>query len=74
MEKKYYPLHFWQIHKKVWQREWLILEDWQREQIFDDAQGDGAKRFFAHVNRLAVEFFEDEKHNYNSRYRFQYAP
>lgn len=71
-DKATYPLHFWQIHKKVWQREWTLLEREDRREILDDQEGKMAKMFFAHVQKLAVEFFEDGNHNYNSRYRFQY--
>lgn len=67
-----FPFHFWQIHKKVWQREWLTLDAGQRDQIFKDADSKVAKDFYSRVQDLAINFFEDEKHNYNSRYRFQY--
>jgi hypothetical protein len=73
MSKSTYPLHFWQIHKKVYQREWLLLDWWVRDRILSDIEGPDAKGFFKYVESLAVAFFEDENHNYNSRFRFQYA-
>jgi len=72
MSKATYPIHFWQIHKKVWQREWLNLDKVTRKEILNDSEHSVAKQFFAHVQKLAVEFYEDGNHNYNSRYRFQY--
>lgn len=72
--KVHYPSHFWQIHKKVWQREWMSLERATRKEILNDTQCETAKEFFAFVHKLAVEFFEDGNHNYNSRHRFQYSP
>ena len=65
-------LHFWQIHKKVYQREWLNLDYYFRKDVIANREGSEAQQFYAHVKRLAIEFYNDETHNYNARYRFQY--
>lgn len=72
--KIHWPLHFWQIHKKVYNREWILLDRSVRYEIMADCEGPAAERFFAYVNTLAIKWFEDPDHNYNSRYRFQYSP
>lgn len=72
--KIHYPLHFFQIHKKVYQREWLNLDRSVRGEILEDSEGLAAERFFGYVHTLAVKWFEDPNHSYNSRYRFQYNP
>ena len=69
-----FPQHFWQIHKKVYNREWQHLDRGYRQDILNDLEGKAAQGFFAHVQRLAISFFNDENHNYNARHRFQYCP
>tara|TARA_R110000868_G_scaffold355318_1_gene616763 strand:+ start:1185 stop:1415 length:231 start_codon:yes stop_codon:yes gene_type:complete len=66
------PLHYWQIHKKVYNREFINLDYVSRREILADTGGDAAMAFYSYVKRQAVKFFEDETHNYNSRHRFQY--
>jgi hypothetical protein len=70
--KVHYPLHFWQIHKKIYNREFLELEGGTRWQVLNNQDGEYAEAFFAYVFRQTVKFFEDENYGYNSRYRFQY--
>ena len=65
-------LHFHQIHKKVYNREWLTLDYYFRKEVLSDREGASARMFYAHVKKLAIEFYNDEAHNYNARYRFQY--
>lgn len=74
MEKNPTSSHFWTIHKKVYNREWLYLDRGYRQEILADTGGRAANGFFAHVMRLAKSFYEDENHNFNSRHRFQYDP
>lgn len=70
----YYPTHFWQIHKRIYQKEWNTLDREVRRQILNDREGEMAKEFYANVHKLSVEFFEDGSQAYNSRHRFQYSP
>lgn len=70
---KQLPLHFFQIHKKIYWREWLTLDKTFRAEVVADREGSSAKMFYAHVQKLAEATFNDETSNLNSRYRFQYT-
>jgi hypothetical protein len=67
------PQHFWAIHKKVYNREWLFLDKSTRRIILADRESEMAAWFYKIVMDNALRFFLDEEHNYNSRHRFQYA-
>ena len=66
------PLHFWQIHKKIYNREWLMLDYWTRKKILADTGSELASRFFKFVMELTSTEFDDEDSKLNSRFRFQY--
>jgi len=66
------PTHFWQIHKKIYNREFLDLTGGTRWEVLHNQEGEQAEAFFAYVYRQAVKMFESEDYALNSRYRFQY--
>jgi hypothetical protein len=66
------PTHFWKIHKKVYNREFLDLTGGTRWEVHHNQEGEQAEAFFAYVYRQAEKLFEDEDYAPNSRYRFQY--
>jgi len=71
---KQYPLHFWQIHKKIYNREFAELEHGTRSAILIDRESEQAEAFFAFVHRQTVKYFEDADFSYNSNWRFKYNP
>ena len=67
--------HYWEIHKKVFNREWGYLDRRTRNRIAADVghETHEYKSFTAWVKTEAERLFNDPDYYYNDRYRFQYS-
>lgn len=68
------PLHYWQIHRKVWNREFDSLEKRFQARITDDQMSDEFEVFSAMVKAKTQAIFIDPEHILNDPYRWKVTP
>lgn len=68
------PLHYWQIHRKVWNREFDSLEYRFQAKVTDDQLSDEYQAFSAMVMAKTEAIFNDPEHTLNDPYRWKVTP